>query len=370
MNSRAVAELMLHLCHGHVEAQGQNALTYRSQLKAGVMGSENEDMEAFGLALQEMEHLQLFRRTGAHAKSWAAMRSAAHQHSLTAECTWPNCSATPVGSHTIAKGSGLAPLAVGGHVMMPRPIPRPTTMVDRGLQHQATVYPGYCKEHEQRFGTFERLGVLTSNEHVALQLFRSASREIWNKRRWLDYFDTLQRQYAEVLIEKPVQEVPPGLADRVLRPLEDQMRRTYDEIVLLAAVWQLCWAVSGIEGTPQVDAHPEGIRRIHIATSRRIALSGSTFVAVHGPAIDPYDRLPVVLAMLPTADGVDCMFATIPAVADEYEANMLLKIKQRGGDHVVDEWLTSTEWWCADPGWWETTDPVWRRAILERLDAV
>lgn len=334
------------------------------------MGIENEDMKAFGLALQEMERLQLFARSGVHAKSWASMRAAAHQHSLEAECTWPHCKATAVGSHTIAKGSGLAPLAVAGHVKMPRPIPRPTKMVARGLQHQATVYPGYCVEHEQRFGVFERLGVLTSLEHVALQLFRSASREIWNKRRWFDYFDKLQRQYAEVLIENPAQEVPPGLADRVLRPLEDQMSRTHEEIVLLIAIWHLCWAVSGIEGTPQVDAHPEGIKRFHIKTSRRIALSGSTFVVVTGQGSDAHDRLPVVLALLPTPEGVDCMFATIPAIASQYEANLLLQVSQRGGDEVVDEWLTSTEWWCADPEWWATMDPTWQDGILKRLDAV
>jgi hypothetical protein len=243
-------------------------------------------------------------------------------------------------------------------------------MVKRGLQHQATVYPGYCVEHEQRFGVFERLGVLETTEHVALQLFRSASREIWNKRRWFDYFDTLQRQYQEILIVNPIRDVPLDLADRVLRPLENQMHRTRDELDLLAAIWQICWALSGIEGTPQFDIHPDSIKRLAIDTSRNIALSGSTFIAVSGPGTERYNRWPVVLAMLPTATGVDCIFATLPAMANQYEAELLLRINQLGGDRVVDEWLTSTEWWCADPEWWETTDSAWRRSILHRLDSV
>ena len=64
------------------------------------------------------------------------------------------------------------------------------------------------------------------------------------------------------------------------------------------------------------------------------------------------------------------MFATIPAIASQYEANLLLQVSQRGGDEVVDEWLTSTEWWCADPEWWATMDPTWQDGILKRLDAV
>ncbi|OII06788.1 hypothetical protein BIU89_12310 [Curtobacterium sp. MCBA15_005] len=312
--------------------------------------------------------LGAFDRKGLHASSWDAMRRAAHMRDFEDRCSWPGCDATRLTrSHTLARSLALAPITIDGHVLMPSLGDRLGSMERIGWKN-ATTFPGFCDPHEQRFGVFESSKRITAPEHVALQLFRSSSREYWNKRRRYAYLDTLQREFSGVFFAKAAPGTPETLADDVLSPLESLMARMHVEAQQLAAIWRLCWTLGGIEGESGVAANPTAIRRLTIPTTRRIALSGSTFLQVSGGEEDGIDRVPVVLAMIPSPGALDCMFVTPPSVAGQYESMISEQVASGNADEFVDRWLTATEWWCADQRWWEEqTDSAWRAKILHEL---
>lgn len=334
------------------------------------MEDERSLMSRIESGLTELNALGGFDRAGLHSQSWANIRAAGHVYELEDECGWPGCRSTDLRrSHTIAKSSGLLPLTQDGHVLMPNFNQRPVQMSLMGWKI-ATTFPGYCGAHEQKFQVFESRGSLETLSDYALQLFRSAAREYWNKRRWRAYLEKLQAEYSEVLIDNPIEPISPGLADRVLRPLEDLMRRTRDEGTFIVALWEACWKLSELGENAEADPSAKLVRSVHIPTSRRIALSGSTFVDVWNEHSNSMIRVPVVLAMLPTATGVHCIFVSAMAITDQYEDELHAAIRNDDGNAFIDSWMTATEWWCADPEWWESTDASWRDSIVSRLEAI
>ena len=333
------------------------------------MSDDGADAARFQAGLAEMERVQAFDRDGVHASNWAAIRSAEATYELDDVCGWPDCGRSDlVRSHTITKSSWLKPLAHEGHVLMPDIRQRPVRMVSSGL-NRATTFPGYCAQHEQRFQQFEQFGEIRTTSDVALQLFRSAAREYWNKRKWIAYFDTLHKQYSEVLMSRalPATVHTPGLVDAVLSPIEDIMRRARGEAEFLAVLWRLLWEISQRNNEADSGATASVLGRLHISTSRRIALSGSSFLDVLEEGTGAILRLPVVVTMLPTGSGVDCLFAGPRAITGQYKTMLAAEVGDSGGDAVVDGWLAAADWWCADPEWWNATDAAWRDSLLKQL---
>lgn len=322
----------------------------------------------FGRALARTDEFRAFDRKGVHSSSWDAMRRAARVPNLEARCSWPGCSANRLTrSHTLTRRLALAPITIRGHVLMPS-LKDPLGSMERIGWKNATTFPGFCDPHEQRFGVFESSKRITTPQHVALQLFRSSSREFWNKRRWYAYLDTLHREFSGIFYTKATPGAPATLADDVLSPLDSLMERMRVEAQQLAAIWRLCWTLGGIEGESGVAANPTAIRRLTIPTTRRIALSGSTFLQVSGGEEDGVNRVPVVLAMIPRPGSLDCMFVTLPSVAGQYESMISEQVASGKADEFVDRWLVATEWWCADQRWWEEeTNSAWRAKILREL---
>lgn len=336
------------------------------------MNAEQEDFRNYAVAQDRIDKLDAFDKRGIHAGNWDRMRAAnkLRMHGPEDGCGWPGCDdRNVVKSHTIARSSGLGPIQQGQHVLMPTFGKLPVTMKRQGLKN-ATTFPGYCSTHEQQFQVFEGTGVLQSWSDVALQLFRSTAREYSNKRQQHAYLLAIHGELTDVLLTNPTTPAHPGLADEVLRPLENILERTKEEAQLLTLLWEACIELSESSDGANANPTPRMLGRMHVETSRRVALSGSTFIDAQVPGNSKKHRIPVVATMLPTETGVDLLFVTFRGAADQYETNLRKLVASDGGDTLVDHWLVAADWWCADPLWWESTELTWRNSILSQLGSL
>lgn len=84
-------------------------------------------------------------------------------------------------SHTISKSSSLKRISEDSHVLAPRIDIRANEMEKKMIYvgiGEATIFPGYCLEHESLFEKYERNNSINSEEDIILQTYRSACREI------------------------------------------------------------------------------------------------------------------------------------------------------------------------------------------------
>lgn len=103
-------------------------------------------------------------------------------HRKQRECVFPNCSNQSIKrSHSIPKTTALLHIASNGHLLKPefdltsKDIPK-IKMQKIGISN-ASVFPGFCREHENIFKIFEQDGKIDDERKALLQTYRSICRE-------------------------------------------------------------------------------------------------------------------------------------------------------------------------------------------------
>ena len=103
-------------------------------------------------------------------------------HRKSRECVFPNCSKQSIKrSHSIPKTTSLLHIASNGHLLKPefdltnQDVPL-IKMHQVGIKN-ASVFPGYCEEHENIFKTFEQDGKIDDKKKALLQTYRAICRE-------------------------------------------------------------------------------------------------------------------------------------------------------------------------------------------------
>lgn len=96
-----------------------------------------------------------------------------------ATCFYPGCaSKSVVGSHTIHKATSLNKAAENGHLMSPTGIAGKGCWLGKIGYHKASVFPGFCKVHENFFQGFESPRDFQDERQICLQFYRTICREI------------------------------------------------------------------------------------------------------------------------------------------------------------------------------------------------
>lgn len=103
-------------------------------------------------------------------------------HRKSRECVFPNCTKQSIKkSHSIPKTTSLLNIASNGHLLKPEydltnkdtPLIK---MYQVGIKN-ASVFPGYCEEHENVFKSFEQDGKMDDEKKALLQTYRAICRE-------------------------------------------------------------------------------------------------------------------------------------------------------------------------------------------------
>ena len=95
-------------------------------------------------------------------------------------CIYPGCKNKSVAfSHTISKSTFLKFISERQHVLSPvLDFSQMKYIIKSVGINKASAFPGFCEEHENLFSDFEKDGIIKSNHHVYLQVFRTICREI------------------------------------------------------------------------------------------------------------------------------------------------------------------------------------------------
>lgn len=103
-------------------------------------------------------------------------------HRKQRECIFPDCSKQSIKrSHSIPKTTTLLHIASNGHILKPEfdftshNVPQ-IEMQKLGIS-SASVFPGFCKKHENIFETFEQNGKIDNERKALLQTYRAVCRE-------------------------------------------------------------------------------------------------------------------------------------------------------------------------------------------------
>ena len=95
-------------------------------------------------------------------------------------------------SHSIQKTGSLGIIAQDGIVLTPE-FNQETgldELVEKGISW-ASTFPGFCAKHETLFQSFENEGRLSTNEAIALQIYRSFCREIVRLRHNIEHAEQI-----------------------------------------------------------------------------------------------------------------------------------------------------------------------------------
>jgi hypothetical protein len=139
-----------------------------------VMGSESEKKR------------RLFEQIRRSSRNWES----------SGPCMYRGCGMPSIRrSHTVHRAGSIERIAEAQHVLTPRLNNRGQMGMDLLGVNLASTFPGFCGEHEQLFSEFEVGGAVTAPRHVALQAFRTLSREIARKRHGLPELEQLLRDY-------------------------------------------------------------------------------------------------------------------------------------------------------------------------------
>jgi hypothetical protein len=95
-------------------------------------------------------------------------------------CQYPGCTLSSIiKSHTLQRAGPLKEIASrDNHIIVPKfNYASLKIEYDRKGLDSASTFPGFCKEHERLFESFEKRGTLRNTRDYVLQLYRSVSRE-------------------------------------------------------------------------------------------------------------------------------------------------------------------------------------------------
>jgi len=169
--------------------------------------------------------IELFEKEGFNAQDFANSSKIIKQtffnniglHKKSRECVFPTCSKQSIKkSHSIPKSSSLFNITSKGHLLKPEfdltstvPIIK---MKEIGIKN-ASVFPGYCEEHENIFKSFEKDGKFDDAKKSLLQAYRSICRErVWREIK-IDINQEIKKAYKQKVNEDALSAIKESLSN-------------------------------------------------------------------------------------------------------------------------------------------------------------
>jgi len=300
------------------------------------------------------------------------------------ECALPDCSALSVKrSHTIQKEGPLRSVSKSGKVLTPRRSFE-TGQIDLALVGlgKASVFPGFCPEHERLFEEFEKDSRLQTERDVLLQLYRTACREqfrlehtVWSLERLISRYEGIRDRGLATLLEGELgadwmrrNDIHPrsvtaedGLTAHAREFLADARvaLKTVDEGLrqhLEAAIQ---------DGQSDVV----GCVALQVDMCFPVALSGlgSFYVSEAGQR----RRILVLLGVFPDCDSDSTMLTICAPPSDSVAVDWYLSRFESalGLLNMVEQWMIrGTDHWFLHPDVWAEKEEDVRRAILDTIE--
>jgi hypothetical protein len=115
-------------------------------------------------------------------------------------CLYPQCHGSSVSSHAVPRKGPLSAIAENGQVITPALSHEEGHI---GVQlvglRRASTFPGFCPEHEARFGHFEQKRDYRDERFLHLQAFRTICRELAIKNNALTSVERALQEYEDLI---------------------------------------------------------------------------------------------------------------------------------------------------------------------------
>ena len=287
------------------------------------------------------------------------------------KCIFSGCTRDSVPkSHTLPKVACLDVIAEAGHVATPEYNPKTgrVEVVVTGVRG-ASVFPGFCPEHEALFAAFERSGSMSDERDFVLQMYRAICRETVLKQFELDNIEHHRRDYLRFrdskLKELTLAELGPETARSVnlsgltMKWSDWRYRKICDEIRALKA--QLQFLKRDFFDPATKDVREGRKRRMSIAA---YSLNSTIPVALSGlggfgwrDATGRNHRVFAILCVLPMPTGATYIAITGPKrhelAIESYFAHytqipiLMLNMIESWMSYGTDHWFVSPSVWTA-----------------------
>jgi hypothetical protein len=297
------------------------------------------------------------------------------------KCIFSGCRRDSVPkSHTLPRVACLDVIAENGHVVTPKYKPRTgrVEVVLTGVRG-ASVFPGFCPEHEALFAAFERSGSMSNERDFVLQMYRAICRETVLKQFELDNIEQHRRDYLRFrdskLKELTLAELDPEAARSVnlsgltMKWSDWRYRMICNEIRRLKA--ELRFLNKDFFDPATKDARVGSSRRMSIAAT---SLDSKVPVALSGlggfgwrDATGRNHRVFAVLCVMPMPNGTTYVAITGPR---RHELAIESYFRHYAQDpililNMIESWMVyGTDHWFASPSVWTTIRNDVKEALM------
>lgn len=145
------------------------------------------------------------------------------------KCMVPGCLRQSINkSHVIPKGMSLSLIKEEDHLLTPAFNYKTGRMElkSSGISN-ASTFPGFCPEHESLFKEFEVKKKMEKDEHIYLQTYRAACRELYRLKFVIDHCEKIISTYCNARDEKLMNIVKQKAAERGIHKNLDIRSITY-----------------------------------------------------------------------------------------------------------------------------------------------
>lgn len=302
-------------------------------------------------------------------------------------CMYPDCNRDSIKrSHTIPRGT-LRLIAEDGHLVAPRVDQSEGCIVVEKIGiNRASIFPGFCAEHENIFQQFESSKKLSQPVDFALQIYRTICRELVKGEHTQKYLEITLSVFKEMRDEWFREEIQKNLGKCFVLPEGYHVHNVEINVndVVREGELALQGAKEGTEGLRRrfLDPFVEAMGSlslkmpiVHLESSSRfpVALSGrGNFHIEHAGTSSKTSDIIAILNVTPREDGTDVFLA----VSEEDEGALqsyLGNFERMAGPKdwllcMVESWmLNGSDHWFMTPSAWEYLDSESKARALSNI---
>ncbi|MCZ7604001.1 MAG: hypothetical protein M5R37_14150 [Melioribacteraceae bacterium] len=142
------------------------------------------------------------------------------------KCMFHGCEKNSIpNSHTIQKKGSLQIISESGHLLTPtfNPNVERISLEKTGVK-KASTFPGFCKQHESIFSSFENKTEFQNDKDVRLQIFRTISRELIVKQLHLIHFKKMKESYIDFRNKKLMSHFEEKIGNKFIKENNIQLK--------------------------------------------------------------------------------------------------------------------------------------------------
>jgi hypothetical protein len=298
------------------------------------------------------------------------------------QCIYRGCTEKSIRrSHSIQKSGPLKEISKNSHVLTPafNQNNGVIELVEIGLS-QASVFPGFCDEHEKLFSSFENNKDTTSAEALTLQIYRTICREIVRLRHEIYNAELMISEYKEFRNKKLKILVENKLGTNWMKQNDVKIHsfELSEDPILNAAIEH----VSGLkqvidelenEHLKEIEDELDGLgtkalKPISISIDEKIPLSLSGMGSFYVGNNKSQKKIIVALIVLPSRNGTTIVIHGKSEDTNYYHGYMARLKKSFDLLNMVEQWMIrGTDHWFIDSDVWEPKSKDEKESILEEI---